>query len=283
MVRSLRQNGRTYYGTGSSRQRHDDGVEFGECVEVAVDDWLVDVAPQGLGWLQLRRVGRQMNEADALGDRARRAVPARAVKDEDDDAVTAGAGLAGEQREGVLEQFLVDAGREIPEALAGGRRDEGGDVEPAAMAAGDVALAARCPDPAQDRLQPDAVLVGGEGLDCRAGTALGLLGDDFREFFLTPPVARASPPARAAAAGAFGGLARPHLRPRFRLTVQPIARKASQPRCSAMPASPSVAAITAATFFAVQTPPSSGGLFTRSRSIARISGVRMRGSPSPIP
>lgn len=40
---------------------------------------------------------------------------------------------------------------------------------------------------------------------------------------------------------------------------------------------PSAAAITAATLFAVQTPPSSGGAFTRSRGIARISGVGMRG------
>ena len=37
------------------------------------------------------------------------------------------------------------------------------------------------------------------------------------------------------------------------------------------------AAITAATFLAVQTPPPSGGVFTRSRSIAKISGVRIRG------
>jgi len=81
-----------------------DGVEFGEGVKVPVDDWLVDVDPQGLGRRQLWGVGRQVNEADALGDR--------------------------ERREGVFEQFLVDAGRKIPEALAGSRRDEGGDVEP---------------------------------------------------------------------------------------------------------------------------------------------------------
>ena len=57
---------------------------------------------------------------------------------------------AGEEREGVLEERLVDAGREIPEALAGRGRDEGGDVEPfeAMVAAGDRARAARRPDPA---------------------------------------------------------------------------------------------------------------------------------------
>jgi hypothetical protein len=88
--------------------------------------------------------------------------------------------------EGVLEELLVDAGREIPEALAGGRRDEGGDIEPLepVVARGDGALAARRPDPTQDRLQPYAMLVGGEGLDYRAGMALRLLGDGLGELFL---------------------------------------------------------------------------------------------------
>ncbi|WP_245243281.1 sigma factor [Pararhodobacter sp. SW119] len=45
---------------------------------------------------------------------------------------------------------------------------------------------------------------------------------------------------------------------------------------------PSVAAITAATFFAVHTLPSSGGVFTRSRSIASTSGVRIFGF-APLP
>jgi len=162
-----------------------DGVEVGEGVEVLVDDWFVDVDPKGLGRLQLGRVGRQEHEADALGDDERLGVPARTVEDEDDDPVAAGARLASEEREGVLKEVLVDAGREVPEALAGGRRDEGGDVEPleAVVATGDRALAARRPDPAEDGLQPDAVLVGGEDLDCRAGMALRLLGDDLLELY----------------------------------------------------------------------------------------------------
>jgi len=141
--------------------------------------------PKGLGRLQLGRVGRQEYEADALGDDERLGVPARTVEDEDDDPVAAGARLASEEREGVLKEVLVDAGREVPEALAGGRRDEGGDVEPleAVVATGDRALAARRPDPAEDGLQPDAVLVGGEDLDCRAGMALRLLGDDLLELY----------------------------------------------------------------------------------------------------
>ena len=243
----------------------DDSVEVVERVEVPVDERLVDVGPEGLGGLQLRRVGRQVDETDTLWDGERCGVPARAVEDEEDDPVAAGPGLAGEEREGVLEQRLVDAGREVPEALAGRGRDEGGDVEPleAVMATGDRALAARRPDPAQDRLQPDAVLVGGEDLDRRARMALRLFGDGFRELFLN--VACSSGVATRTCCG------------RGRWIVQPIARSASQPRCSATRGTPRAAAITAATFFAVQTPPSSGGVLTRSRSIARISGVRIRG------
>jgi hypothetical protein len=91
-----------------------DGVEVGEAFEVPVDDRLVDMDPEGLGWLKLGGVGRQVNEADALGHGERRGVPASAVKNEDDDPVRAGAGFAGEEGEGVLEERLVDAGGEVP-------------------------------------------------------------------------------------------------------------------------------------------------------------------------
>ncbi len=43
----------------------------------------------------------------------------------------------------------------------------------------------RRPDPTQDRLEPDAVLVGGEGLDDRLGVAGPLLGDRVGEVSLT--------------------------------------------------------------------------------------------------
>ena len=239
----------------------DDCFEVGEGCEVLVGEGLVDMDPQRFGGLQLGGVGRQVDEADALGDReARRGVPAGTVEDEEDDAVAAGPRLAGEEREGVGEELLVDAGPEIPEALAGGRRDEGGDVEPfeTMMAAGGGALAAWRPDPAQDRLQPDAVLVGGEDLDRRAGMALRRLGDRLGEVFLN--AACSSGVATSACCG------------RGRCSVHSTARSASQPRCSET-LRPSSAAMKAATFFEVHTPPSSGGAFSRSLSLPSIASV----------
>ena len=239
----------------------DDGVEVCKGLEVGVGDGLVDVDPERLGRLQLGRVGWQVDEADAFGDRqAGGGVPAGAVEDEEDDAVAAGAGLAGEEREGVGEELRVDAGPDVPEALAGGRRDEGGDVEPfeAVVAAGDRALALRRPDPAEDGLQPEAVLVGGEDLDRRAGMTLRFLGDRLGEVFLN-----AACSAGVAASACCG---------RGRCSVHSIARRASQPRCpeTLRPSSP---ALKAATFFEVHTPPPSGGVRNRSRSFASTSAV----------
>jgi hypothetical protein len=129
----------------------DSGVRFGEAAEVPVDDRLVEVDPQRLGGLELGGVGRQVDEAEALGDgETGRAVPAGVVEHEHDDAVPPGACLSGEEREDVLEVLLGDAGGEIPEALAGLGRDEGGDVEPfeAVVSDGDRPLPPRGPDAA---------------------------------------------------------------------------------------------------------------------------------------
>ena len=72
----------------------EDGVERAERLDVAVDDGLVDQRPEVLGRLELGGVGRQVDEADAVGDgEARFGVPAGAVEHQEDDAVAPGAGL----------------------------------------------------------------------------------------------------------------------------------------------------------------------------------------------
>ena len=45
----------------------DDGVELLECIEVLVDDGLVHMDPEGLGRLQLGRIGRRELQAEPLG------------------------------------------------------------------------------------------------------------------------------------------------------------------------------------------------------------------------
>src|SRR3954447_15614927 len=90
------------------------------------------------------------------------------------------------------------------------------------------------PDPAQDRLQPDAVLVGGPDFD-RLVRVLGPRpGDGLLQLFL-----KASRSSGVAGAGGRG---------RGFCTDQPIAFRASQPRCGKTAASPSSLAIQRATF-----------------------------------
>ena len=92
-----------------------------------------------------------MDEPYPVGNREPRlGMPARVVKNEKDDAPDARAGLLGEGVEERLEERLGDAVRDIPEGLAGRRRDEGGDVEPfiTVMSRRERSLSSRRPDAA---------------------------------------------------------------------------------------------------------------------------------------
>ncbi len=64
-------------------------------------------------------------------------------------AYRTGAGFLREQGEQAFEQRLGDVVADVPTALAGGGRDEGGGVEPfvAKMAERGGPVSARCPDP----------------------------------------------------------------------------------------------------------------------------------------
>jgi hypothetical protein len=96
--------------------------EFLDGRDMLVDDRLVDEGPQSFGRLQLWTVGRQINEAYAIGDlQARRAMPSGIVEHEQDDASDAGFGLAREGFEQRLEERFRHAVGKIPEGFAGGR------------------------------------------------------------------------------------------------------------------------------------------------------------------
>ena len=94
-------------------------------------------------------------------------MPAGIVEHQDDVTLAPSAGLPGEGGEQGREEGLRQAGREIPDRLAAGRLDEGDHVQPPVpmVAERDRPLADRCPDPAADRLQAEAVLVLGPDLD----------------------------------------------------------------------------------------------------------------------
>lgn len=169
----------------------DDGVKVFDGGEVTVCDGAIDVDPEGFGGLEFRGVGGQVDQADALRDgEAGAGVPARAVKDQKDDAVGPRARIAGEEGQRQFEGFLVDAVGDVPVALAGRRRDEGSDVKPfeAVVHAGDGSDPAWGPDPAQDRLQadavPDLVGCGGKGFDDGTGVALPFFRHRLGKFFL---------------------------------------------------------------------------------------------------
>ena len=65
-------------------------VELCDGRNVLVDNRLVDQRPQGFGGLQLRSIGRQVKEANAIWDfQIGGAMPSRIVKHEQDDACDA--------------------------------------------------------------------------------------------------------------------------------------------------------------------------------------------------
>jgi hypothetical protein len=165
----------------------DNGTEFIERGDVPIDDRLVHQGPEMLGGLKLGGIGRQEDESYPVGDvQAHGPMPARVVQHEDDAALAACAGLAGEGGEQCGEEGLREAAAEIPDHLATGRLHEGGDVEPlvAVMAEGNRSLADGRPDPAADRLQAEAVLVLRPDLD----RAVGMRRFGFSDSGIEPPL-----------------------------------------------------------------------------------------------
>lgn len=133
----------------SGTSHRDDLVEGLEGGDVLVDYGLVDQRPKRLGRLHFRGVGGLEDEADAFRhDEPRLAVPTGVVEHKNDDPVAPCAGFFGKQAQQRLEAGLGYPVRDVPEALAGGRKNERRLVEPfeAMMAVRDRPLAGRRPD-----------------------------------------------------------------------------------------------------------------------------------------
>ena len=164
-----------------------DLFEVGDAGEVAVGERGVGQRPEVLGRLQLGRVGWQEEQVDVLGHaQLGTGMPAGAVEDEDDLLGRAGADLTGEFGELDREERDRHAGGEVEEGPPRGRLDEADQIAPreAVLDRRDGALPVEAPDLVQDRLQADAVLVGGPEFDARFGVGGRDRLDDRSELFL---------------------------------------------------------------------------------------------------
>src|SRR3954468_1820959 len=121
------------------------------------------------------------------------------------------------------------------------------------------------PHPADDRLQPDAVLVGGPDLNRLVRVLSSRLSDGLLQLFLN--------------ASRSSGVAEPGWRGRGFCTDQLIAFRASQPRWGKTAASPSAPAIQPATLRLDHRPPSGGGASSRARNRSRSAGRSTLGTP----
>src|SRR3954469_99573 len=155
--------------------------------------------------------------------------------------------------------------RYVPEHLAGNRLHEGGDVQPlvTVVAESHRPLTLGRPHPAQDRLQPEAVLIRGPDLDRLVRVLSSRLSDGLLQLFLN--------------ASRSSGVAEAGWRGRGFCTDQLIAFRASQPRGGKPAATPSSPAIQAATLRLDHRPPSGGGASRRALSLSSRSGFRTEG------
>src|SRR3954463_10942559 len=236
--------------------------------KVLVGEWLVEDGPEGFSRLKLGRVWGKGGERDPIrNSQVRCGVPAGAVEPEHDDAIPPRPGLAGKQRQQRGEERLRDPVRHVPEGLARDRLHEGGDVQPlvAVVTQRDRLLAFGRPHPAQDRLQPAAVLVRGPDFDRRVRVLGSRLSDGLLQLFLN--------------ASRSSGVAEAGWRGRGFCTDQLIALSASQPRWGKTAASPSSPAIQAATLRLDHRPPSGGGWVKRVRNRSRSAGRSTLGAP----
>ena len=124
--------------------------------------------PQMFGWLQFRRIRWQEEQVDMVGDpQALRAMPARAIEDEDDLLGRAGADRLGEGSQFGLKERDADRGRQMKDRPAGRRMDKADQLPPLIPMVDrrERALSVETPDLVQDRFQADAVLVDRPELD----------------------------------------------------------------------------------------------------------------------
>jgi hypothetical protein len=240
-----------------------------ECVDVAtmaMGQGLVGQRPQPLGRWPCGRLGGQEVERRPCGHGDVGAdVPARPVEPHQHWLARTRADRLGTRGQGACKRGHRDRGPEHPPRPAGAWMRQGVARAPlvALWHQRPRALPARAPDAAQDGREAEAVWVGRPpcSLLCRVGLLPGV--DYGREVFLK-------------AAWAIGSAL--VWRGRGTLAVQPRRRQASHPRWAGT-RRPRVAAIQAAAFGPVHTPPSGGGCVRAAASAVRWAAARSPPAP----
>ena len=151
-------------------------LEIIEGAERLIGESLVGQGPQALTGLQFGRIGWQEKQMDAFGHHEFFAgMPASLIKDQQDPLRRACADGLGELRQRNREHIRPHRRQEQPLRLSSSRLHKTVDIEPLeAMLDGDTRSGSFArPDPAQDRFEPDTVLIGRPQLD--RGLRKGLL------------------------------------------------------------------------------------------------------------
>src|SRR5579859_4384993 len=164
--------------------------------EVLVGQCRVGQGPQVLGRVELRRVGRQEEQMDVLGDPQLDArMPAGAIEDQHDLLLRPRPHCLREGGQLGLEEGDVDRRREVEDGAPRRRVHEGDQVAPfiAMLDRRQWPLTGEAPDLLQDGLEPDAVFVVGPDLDGGFGEG----GRDLADKRSKPPLKASCSPASA--------------------------------------------------------------------------------------
>ncbi len=162
-------------------------LEIIERAERLVGDPLIGQGPQALTGLQFGRIGRQEEQMDTFGHHEFFAgMPAGLIQDQQDALRWACADGLGELRQRNREHIRPHRRQEQPLRLSGSRLHETVEVEPLeAMLDGDTRAGAFArPDPAQNRFESNAMLIGRPQLDRGLGKRLLHRVHLLREVFL---------------------------------------------------------------------------------------------------
>ena len=162
-------------------------------LEISVDQRLVYELPEVFRGLQLGAMRRLEHEPDAIRySQVFWPMPSGAIELKDNPLVCASGRRFGKVQKNGLEQLLAHRVRDVPHRIACGRFDEAPDIEPfvTVMAKRNWTLAFGRPDPSQDGLQADPMLVHRPDLDGGVRVLLFFVSGGLLQFFL----ARRDPP-----------------------------------------------------------------------------------------